>query len=302
MTVRHLKVFIKVCECNYSISRASEELMVAQPSVSQTIKELESYYNVILFNRINKRLLLTKEGEILLHKAKEVVSSFDDFESIAGDKNLNVEVIIGATMTFGVFIVPRYIKLVKDTYPHIKPRFIIDTAPNLEAKLLSGEIDFAFIEGATYSDKIRSIEIGHDQLVLLCAPDYPAPSHLTLEELAKHPLLLREKDNPNRRLLEYHFGARGLKIENLFLEGISNNSILALAESGDGIGILPEPITRRLREKGTIRLIELDTPLYRKLLVSSYKDKVMSTNVKSAYKLAEQILAIYRKEKGMKED
>lgn len=60
MTIRHLKVFIKVCEFN-SISKAAEELCIAQPSVSQTIKELEHYYDVILFNRINKKLVLQKK-------------------------------------------------------------------------------------------------------------------------------------------------------------------------------------------------------------------------------------------------
>ena len=80
MTIRHLKVFIQVCECDYSISKASEFLCVAQPSVSQTIKELENYYGVILFNRINRKLTLTNEGQTLLAKAKEIVKSFDEFE------------------------------------------------------------------------------------------------------------------------------------------------------------------------------------------------------------------------------
>ena len=48
MTIRHIKVFIKVCE-HGSVSKAAEELCIAQPSVSQTIKELETYYNIVLF-------------------------------------------------------------------------------------------------------------------------------------------------------------------------------------------------------------------------------------------------------------
>ncbi len=54
MTIRHLKVFICVCECG-GITKAAESLHMAQPSVSTTISELEKYYNVSLFDRSEKR-------------------------------------------------------------------------------------------------------------------------------------------------------------------------------------------------------------------------------------------------------
>jgi len=76
MTLRHLKVFVCVCE-HGSITRAAEELMVAQPAVSKTISELEKYYGVLLFSRIKQRLSPTREGKELLVRAKEVLSAFD---------------------------------------------------------------------------------------------------------------------------------------------------------------------------------------------------------------------------------
>ena len=106
MTIRHLKVFISVCE-HSSISKAAEELCVAQPSVSQTIKELESYYNIILFNRVNHKLQLTHEGELLLQEAKDVIREFDQFETLAKKEDLNPIIRIGATMSFGVFVIPK---------------------------------------------------------------------------------------------------------------------------------------------------------------------------------------------------
>ena len=52
MTIRHLKVFVEVCE-NSSITKTAEIMHIAQPAISQTIADIEKYYNVILFNRIN---------------------------------------------------------------------------------------------------------------------------------------------------------------------------------------------------------------------------------------------------------
>ena len=82
MTIRHLKVFVEVCE-NSSITKTAEIMHIAQPAISQTIADIEKYYNVILFNRINQRLVITETGKILLQKAKEVIANFDEFENLA---------------------------------------------------------------------------------------------------------------------------------------------------------------------------------------------------------------------------
>ena len=82
MTIRHLKILIAVCE-NGSITKAAEMLHIAQPAVSCTIAEIEKYYKVVLFDRINQRLVITDAGKNLLLKAREVIASFDDFEGRA---------------------------------------------------------------------------------------------------------------------------------------------------------------------------------------------------------------------------
>ena len=105
MTIRHLIYFVKVAELS-SITKAAEELHVAQPSVSQTIKELENYYNVSLFIRANKKLTLTKDGKELLIKAQDTLSSFVEFENSANKVKDNPVVRIGASLTFGIRALP----------------------------------------------------------------------------------------------------------------------------------------------------------------------------------------------------
>ncbi len=55
MNFRHLNIFLSVCESG-NMTRADKELFMAQPSVSQAIAELEKYYGVRLFERLNHRL------------------------------------------------------------------------------------------------------------------------------------------------------------------------------------------------------------------------------------------------------
>lgn len=297
MTIRHLNVFIKVCECGYSISKASEELNVAQPSVSQTIKELESYYGVNLFNRANHKLLLTKEGEVLLSKAREVTNRFNEFETLANNKNLNPKVKIGATATFGVFIIPRFIELLREKDPNIEPVIKVNTPNKLEEDILLGNIDFALIEGLVKNDYINAYCLGEDELIGVTSTKSDIPNIVKQEDLNKYPLLVREKDNPARKVLDEHLSSKGIKIVNPKLESVSNSTICSLAAANEGIGILPRAVPNKWVKSGILKVIEFDKPIKRKLFLVTHKNKVMNSSTTIAYKLAKEILSIARKER-----
>ena len=55
MTIRHLQIFFEVCRSG-SITKAAEYLNMTQPAVSRTIRELENYYGIRLFERMNRKL------------------------------------------------------------------------------------------------------------------------------------------------------------------------------------------------------------------------------------------------------
>lgn len=81
MNFLHLKYAIMVAETG-SISKAAEKLYVAQPNVSRAIKELESDLNITIFERNSKGMVVTPEGEQLIHYAKRILRQIDDMEKI----------------------------------------------------------------------------------------------------------------------------------------------------------------------------------------------------------------------------
>lgn len=289
MTIRHLKVFIKVCEFN-SISKAAEELCIAQPSVSQTIKELEHYYDVNLFNRINKKLVLTKEGEILLAKAKDVIFEFDDFESLAGKKDLNPSIKVGATMSFGEFVLPNFVKQLKRELPEVDPYIYIDKAKGLEEKVLLGDLDFAIVEGLITNKTLKETQVGEDRLVLVTSPTFDIPNKITIKDLIKYDLLLREVGSPSRRIFDYQLAIKGIKITKPRLESISNNVVISMAISGAGIGILPYALAKRYLNEGLLKEITLDVSLNRKLFIITLKNKKFNQVCKKAYNICVNLL------------
>ena len=79
MTLRHLKIFVAVCETG-STTAAGEKLHIAQPSVSLAISDLEDYYGIKLFDRIGKRLHITEAGKKFLQYATHIAGLFEDME------------------------------------------------------------------------------------------------------------------------------------------------------------------------------------------------------------------------------
>ena len=65
MTIRHLKIFIAVAETG-SMSAAANRLYLTQPTVSQAVRDLETHYQVQLFERLHKKLFITEQGQQLL--------------------------------------------------------------------------------------------------------------------------------------------------------------------------------------------------------------------------------------------
>lgn len=289
MTIRHLNTFIKVCELG-SISKTAEELCVAQPSVSQTIKELESYYDVCLFNRVNRRLVLTKDGQLLLAKAKDAVRAFNDFEDLARQVDNTPDIYIGATMAFGEIILPIFINRMKEELPCVDPRLIIDKPDALIGKLLRGDLDFAIIEGLVSDPNLTANLVGKDRLVLVASPSYSCPASLKLEDLIKYELLVREPGSAPRRVVDYRLAIKGLKIENPRMESSSNLVVISMAINGMGIGILAEHLVQKYIESGELKEIKLDTPLERNLFLVHHKNKKFSSGQRKAYKLCEKIL------------
>ena len=154
MTIRHLKVFVEVCE-NSSITKTAEIMHIAKPAISQTIADIEKYYNVILFNRINQRLVITETGKILLQKAKEVIANFDEFENLAIATLENPIIHIGASLTFGITHLPRIMNYVKQNYPNVQLLTTINNSKEIEQGVLDGTIDFGIVEGSISNKNIK---------------------------------------------------------------------------------------------------------------------------------------------------
>ena len=255
MTIRHLKTFCAVCE-EGGITRAAEKLCVAQPSVSQTISELERYYGVSLFERVGRRLVLTPEGERLRAKAQEAVASFAEFEEAARDTNARGFVRIGTSVTIGQRVLPRLVAEMRRALPSVQCRAVVDRAAAVEKLVEEGSLDFAAIEG-NVTHALSAEQFASDRLAAVCAPVFDGSGVLSPEELAAAPLLLRLKGSASRDLLDERLSVLGLKAQP-WLQSASNSALLAAAREGLGIAVLPEALIAEDIRAGTLTEVQIN--------------------------------------------
>lgn len=276
MTIRHLKVFICVCK-HGNMTKAAEELFIAQPAVSNTIAEIEKNYNVKLFERINKRLFLTDEGKTLLIKAQEATSAFDEFEELALNASQKPLLKIGSSLTIGKQKLPWLLRKLKENFKDIDFQISINQTAIIENKILNGTLDFAFIQGRPSDPNIKSKLIDCNTLIAVCGKKYNMPDTVTLKELCTYDLLLREDESVSREFLDHIFALENIVVTPV-MESISNQALISAAVQNLGVTIMPEALlTRQLNNDGLRKIIVSDYEFTRNSYLIYHKDKSFGT-------------------------
>ena len=276
MTIRHLRIFVTVCQCG-SITAAARQLYIAQPSVSLAIGELERHYKVRLFDRISRRLHITEEGRRLYAYASNIVSLYGEMEDRMSDKALDGRVLTGCTITIGNRILPGLVRRFNQHHPHVGVRAFIGNSDGVERRVLEGDLDIGLIEGVAHQSQLQAEVFLEDQLVLLCGEGHPlwAREEVRPEELMQYDLLLREKGSGTRELFDSAMLTRELVADPKW-ESVSTHALLEAVAQGLGVSVLPYRLAEPDLASGRLRRVRIaDMDLRRKFYIITHKSKYL---------------------------
>ena len=281
MTLRHIKIFVAVCETG-SATAAGEKLFIAQPSISLAISELEDYYGVKLFDRLSKRLYITEAGKHFLEYASHVVKIFEEMETEIRNFDTQGIIRIGASITIGNYLLPKYVEKFKRLHPNMEVQAIIANSDTIEENLMKNNIDLALIEGIIHSPYLKSIHFKEDELVLICGLSHPLAvrDEIELEDIKNEDLLLREKGSAGREICDGLFATNGIEI-NILWESTSTQAIVRAVISGLGLSILPYLLVKDSIERGEVKVIKIkDVSLKRSFSIIYHKNKFLTNSAK----------------------
>ncbi len=200
MTSAQLKAFQAVARYG-SFTLAAERMGLSQPAISDHIKKLETAYATSLFIRQAKGVQLTEVGKKLFAIAER--NSETEREAVTllshAKKLEEGQLTIGADAA--VHIIP-HIKKFHARFPGINIKLVSGNSSELIEKLKSFTIDFAVAARLPEEQGIAAIRIGRDPMVAVVAAggSLAKRKFITLTELAKHPLVLREMGSTTRAM------------------------------------------------------------------------------------------------------
>lgn len=286
MDLRHVRTFVTVAELG-TVSRAAERLHVAQPALSRQIALLEDALGLKLFDRVGRRLLLTSEGEQLLNDCRGLLNYARAVGEQAqvlrrGDVGV-LRVSASPHLIEGIF--PEFLRDYAARYPNVQVR-LVDAAAGSEAfaMLERGEIHLV-------QTVVRAIEPGEKrfashplapmEMLAACHPKLRlgADGKVEIASLAAYPLLQPTQDFAMRRNFDAACRLAGF-IPNNVLECRAPHALLAMAEAGHGVAIIPSALRIHRYRVRVLRVTYRGKPLDEPLTMLSDKRRPLPAYAK----------------------
>lgn len=256
---RH-ETFLALCKIK-SYTKTAKALNITQPAVTQHIKALEEYYGNRLFTYADKTLTLTEHGKLLYQFASTVASDRDMLAEMLRRNVLSAPPLrFGATLSIGQYIMPDILERLLQKNPDTPVSMLVENTQHLLEKLDRGEIQFALIEGlfdkTAYHSELFSIE----PFVGICAKHSPlADRSLSLQELTKESLIVREQGSGTREIFEHLLQKHNLSITSFSkITEIGNmEAIKQPVKRGLGVTFLYLAAARKELAEGDVKVLSL---------------------------------------------
>jgi DNA-binding transcriptional LysR family regulator len=293
VNLNQLWVFHAVAK-SLGFTRAAEELCLTQPGISKHIKQLEEYYGTPLFDRIGKKVLPTRAGELLLEATTEMFRLLDDVKMKIDDLGqlTGGKIAIGASFTAGTYLLPEILGHFHHLYPGIELLLEISLSDRVAEKVISNDLDIGFI-GAPYEDeRLISLEFYHDTLMVILPEEHPwrERSAIRMAELTDQPFILSVKGSGTREVIQKHLTNAGIKLQKIIEFG-NTETVKKAVVAGIGISILSESVIRDEVAAGKMFALPLDEGgITRTFFMVSHKDKYRTKAVDALIEMVSNLV------------
>lgn len=277
MTLRTLEIFIQVAESG-KMSLAAKKLYVSQSSVSQAISEIEKEFDVLLFERVRKRLILTPTGQQLLEYAKQAVSYQNSITEWLRQSSENKYIRVGATVTVGSSVLSEIMKRLNRAYPGMDSHVFVGNTHSIEAKILNGELDIGLVEGSITNNKIESHAAMDDYMVIVCGQNHSffGRETIAIDELRGENFIFRESGSGTRAQAEELLNKYGIPFKSSW-ECSNIETIKQAVIDGHGISAISERLVHRECAAGLMWACNVDgNPMQRHFSLVTVRNKILT--------------------------
>lgn len=277
--IEEFKTFIAVVDFK-NFTKAGEYLNLSQPSVSTHIKNLEIMFGVTLINRSvkQKTISITESGYTLYKRAKEIINLLDitylDVKTLSNSVKGSIK--IGASLTIGECILPKFLGYFSNKYPDVDVEVIIENTGIISEELKKMKLDIGIIEGATSSSFFNQEYFLEDNLVL-AIPFYEniKNSVLDLDTLQNKRWIAREDGSGTREYLNLFLTQNKIIPKSMIVLG-SNLAVKEAVKNNLGITITSNHVVSNAASRKELSTIDLGKDFTRSFSIIYPKELTLS--------------------------
>lgn len=279
MDIHQLRVFVSVYK-NKSFSKASEELFLSQPTVSDHIKTLEEELDCKLFDRLGRTIIPTKEAEVLYNHAIGIIEKIstlkDTFSQLK--KEISGDLVVGASTIPGTYLMPRIIAEFKKRYPAVAFKIVIADSKEIIDKVLKHDLLIGVVGSKLSNGHLAFTPLTEDELIVVSSPALIKEKSMPLHELITYPVIFREEGSGTRKEVERILEDKHISIDALKIAGIfgSTDAVKQAVKEGLGISILSKlSVADELKFKTLKEIKVSDIRMKRKFYLVTHKKRTL---------------------------
>ncbi len=271
MNIQQLRYLREVARSGFSISNAAKSLHTSQPGISNQVHLLEQELNFRIFERNGKRLTgLTPPGKTVLALAERVLRDVENIKQVGAEfsDETGGGLSIAATHTQARYALPKAIKKFTAQYPRVNLHLHQGNPTQIAEMVESGLADIGIAtEALALHEQLVVMPCYQWNRCVVAPPGHPILKEktLTLEAIARYPIVTYDFAFTGRSLINKAFEARGLK-PNVALTALDSDVIKTYVGLGLGIGLLARMAfdaeqDKNLRMRDAAHLFEPSTTL-----------------------------------------
>jgi len=288
INLNQLRVFESVYRTK-SMTHAARELHLTQSGVSQHIKALEDVLTLKLFDRIKQKLVPTPSAkELYKHTAK----SFEDIETILNrlkktDKELTGVVSLGVPIEFGNNIIIPLLFEFQKKHPKVKFKIRQGFPFEMNRLILSGELDFAFVDSFSMDKGIKTEPVYDEALDLCISKKMGVPVKATTDFEFYEKLSYvdyQEEQSVLSLWIKHHTQVKGAELD-VRVYVMDAQAVSRMVIEGIGAGVLPGHLVQKLIEQNRdIQILKgSNKPLFNTISMAYLEEKTFSSSAKSVF-------------------
>lgn len=240
VTLRQIQAFLAVAELG-TFTKAAARLHMAQPALSQLVRELEQALGIRLFDRTTRRVELTEGGREFQGTSAKIVHDLDLAIQNANDlaERRRGKITVAAPPLLAAAILPEAIAEMRERFPGVQVAVLDARTDTIVEAVRTNRVDCGLGTFAAIEDGIERIPMARDQLMLFCSPGSRfADANVDWRELQSEPLITLTRDSGIRLLVEVAYETVGIPLVPAY-EVSQITTALALVEARLGVAVLP---------------------------------------------------------------